>query len=201
MRTPGNLIACLALFVALGGTATAAATLARDSVASREIRDGGVRIDDVSAGAQTVLRGQLRFARADAGVTLPRCEDDSLSGCQDHLALPLASPVGARTAPPNPAPAGRNWLVEAKLQVAVNNGSGFESVTCGLVDRAGGALDTAELLGRPVESSLEHVSLAAVVRKPAGDPTVALRCSSDGSEVVVSHALITAREAGNVTRP
>ena len=38
-----NVVASLALFVALGGTAAAAVTLDRDSVGSREIRDGAVR--------------------------------------------------------------------------------------------------------------------------------------------------------------
>jgi hypothetical protein len=90
-----NVAATLALSIALGGTATAAITLPRDSVGSleisrdavrapeiksdsvrspeivsgavrsSEIRDGGVNVADVSTGAQTALRGQLRLAADD----------------------------------------------------------------------------------------------------------------------------------------
>ena len=90
-----NVTASLALFVALGGTAAAAATLDRDSVGSpqirkdavrspeiaseavrspeissgavrsSEIRDAGIKTADISTGARTELRGALRFVTDD----------------------------------------------------------------------------------------------------------------------------------------
>lgn len=66
--TYANVIATLALFVALGGTGYAAATLAPNSVGAKqikqgavrtsELRDRGVQLADISRSARTSLRGQ-----------------------------------------------------------------------------------------------------------------------------------------------
>ena len=203
-----NVTAGLALFIALGGTAVAATALERDAVGSpqiraeavrsSELRDEGIKIADVAPGAQTALRGEVRFAKAAGGDPAARCEDD-LPACPDMLALPLRQAGDVRTVEDAPAHA---WVIHAKLQVAVNNGVGFEGTTCGLVDaRAGAVLDQAEVVTEPVESTLDQVTLQAVVQRGAGDPPLALRCTGDGSEVVVSHLRLTAQEAGAVSRP
>jgi hypothetical protein len=54
-----NVVAYLALFVALGGTSYAAVDLPRDSVGSRELRDGSVRGRDLAVVRKT-LRVRLR---------------------------------------------------------------------------------------------------------------------------------------------
>ena len=76
--TYANVIATLALFIALGGTSYAVSSLARDSVGSRElkarsvgaselkpravasddIRDRGVRLRDIATSARRSLRGE-----------------------------------------------------------------------------------------------------------------------------------------------
>jgi hypothetical protein len=77
-----NVTATLALFIALGGTSYAVATLPRNSVDSAQIRRGAVessevrdrslRVRDVSVGARRSLRGQRGPAgpAGPAGVTL-----------------------------------------------------------------------------------------------------------------------------------
>jgi hypothetical protein len=87
-----NVISCLALFVALGGTGYAAITLPRNSVGpaqlramsvgasdlrtgavtSRSIRNGSVATRDLSASTRTSLRGQVgpQGPAGPAGVTL-----------------------------------------------------------------------------------------------------------------------------------
>jgi hypothetical protein len=194
------------------------------AVRSSEIRDGGVNVADVSTGAQTALRGDVRLAEDDndSGDPLPECNTDAVE-CPDHLVLELgdglapgtggldpgagarAGPTSPRTLPPVIEP-DRNWLVQAKLEVAVNNGVGFQGATCGLVnsDAAGPAavLDEAFLLVQPNQSAIENIALSAVVKKRAGNPTVAIRCSSpDGAEVNASQARIIALEVGTVTGP
>src|SRR5213592_229965 len=74
-----NVIATVALFIALGGTSYAALRLPRDSVGatqiragavrSSEVRDGSLRADDLSAGARQTLGGGGRvfFAAVGAG--------------------------------------------------------------------------------------------------------------------------------------
>jgi hypothetical protein len=185
------------------------------AVRSSEIRDGGVNVADISAGAQTALRGQVRAAADDnaGNAPLPRCTSE-LPDCPDQLILPLGSGAGARTAPQTPtqipagSPAGapgQNWLVQAKLEVGINNGPGFQGAECGLVNtRASGpaaVLDRAAFLVQPEESAIEQVTLSAVVKKRAGNPTLALRCSSPGDEVIAANAKITALETGTITGP
>ncbi|MEX2464472.1 MAG: hypothetical protein WD428_01215, partial [Gaiellaceae bacterium] len=49
--SPATVIACIALFVALGGTSVAAVTLARNSVLSKHIKNGQVKTADLGANA------------------------------------------------------------------------------------------------------------------------------------------------------
>ena len=190
-----------------------------DAVRSSEIRDAGVNIGDISTGAQNALRAEVRFAENDNSGADPvqECQAQVVTECPDVLALALTSQVAARTAPGNPstpAPApgpsstepDRNWLVQAKVDIAVNNGVGFQGVTCGLVNRAltgqAAVLDEASLLIQREQSEVENIALTTVVKKRAGNPTLALRCDSpDGREVIASQAKIIAVETGDVDGP
>lgn len=49
--SPATVIACIALFVALGGTSVAAVTLAKNSVLSKHIKNGQVKTADLGASA------------------------------------------------------------------------------------------------------------------------------------------------------
>ncbi len=69
-----NVVASVALFVALSGTSYAAVSLSRGSVGSREIRDSGVRSGDIRArairsrhlAAESVTLGKLRRSTRQA---------------------------------------------------------------------------------------------------------------------------------------
>lgn len=216
-----NVTASLALFVALSGTAVAAATLPRDSVGSAqisadavrspeissdavrssEISDGGIKLADVAAGARSDLVGDLRFAERDGSEKDARqCEGSDLSVCPDFLALPLASESGARTV----GGTGRNWLIQAKFAVAVGGTTGVLD-TCGIVDTSNSGpeavLDSIQTFTK-TQSEEETMALSAVVRKNAGDPTVAIRCTEQpGDELELSNTKLTAVEVGRVIRP
>jgi len=130
-----NVVASLALFVALGGTAVAAVTLARDSVGSREIREGavrsaelldeGVRVADISPGARNALLGDLRFVETGRLVDfLDTCAGFDVTECSNQVELDLEADSGSPTGEDlrEDAEPGRNWLVQAKLQVGVSKG-------------------------------------------------------------------------------
>ena len=190
-----------------------------DAVRSSEIRDASVNIGDISTGAQNALRAEVRFAENDNSGADPveECQAQVVTECPDVLALALTSQAAARTAPgnpstPTPAPGpsstepDRNWLVQAKLEIAVNNGLGLQGVTCGLVNRSltgqAAVLDEAALFVQREQSDIENVTLSTVVKKRAGNPTLALRCDSpDGREVIATHAKIIAVEVGDVDGP
>jgi hypothetical protein len=129
-----NVVASLALFVALGGTGVAAA-LDRDSVGSpqirsdavrspeiakdavrspeissgavrsSEIRDASIRGADISTGARTALRGELKVTDDENAdhLTVPTCDGSDLSACPNRLELALASAADS-TRQANPAP-------------------------------------------------------------------------------------------------
>ena len=223
-----NVTASLALFVALGGTAVAAATLPRDSVGSAQISadavrspeissgavrssdisDGGIKLADVAAGARSDLVGDLLFAERDGSEEDARqCEGADLSVCPDFLALPLAAKSGARAIEGTPlGEPGRNWLVQAKFVISVG-GSSNQTVlnTCGIVDTSKSGpeavLDSIQTFTKTA-SEEETMAFSAVVRKNAGDPTVAVRCTEQpGDTVELGNTKLTAVEVGRVTRP
>jgi hypothetical protein len=120
-----NVIACVALFVALGGTAAAAVTLDRDSVGSTqirkdavrspeissgavrssEIRDASIRAADLSPGARAALRSELRITEDENAdhLAVPECAGTDLSACANRVELALASTAeSSRQANPPP---------------------------------------------------------------------------------------------------
>src|SRR5687767_11944210 len=61
--SPATVLSCLALFVALGGTGYAAATLPRNSVGTLQVRDGSLLARDLK-------RGEIAGALAASGTTI-----------------------------------------------------------------------------------------------------------------------------------
>ena len=214
-----NVIASLALFIALGGTAAAAVTLGRDSVGSpqirqdavrspeivsggvrsSEIRDEGIKFADVSPAARAALLGDVHVAEDDNpdSDSLPKCSD--LSACQNHLVLPLTS--GSATAPPLragpgtlpvPGTPGAEPSRNWLIQAKVS-----VSVIMPLDSSAGnqcGLVNTSvvgprAMLDEAAFSRSEAIALSAVVKKREGNPTIALRCTSRPGNDVIPHSV------------
>lgn len=158
-----NVIASVALFIALGGSAVAAATLNRDSVGapqiredavrspeiqkdavrSSEIRDEDIKVSDIAKGAETALRSEVEVVEDSDNVFFPRCNGTDLTACPNILALRLNTHDDEGTAR-RPGPggrsveleSGRNWLVQAKFTIAHSGLQGRPSSSqnrCGLV--------------------------------------------------------------------
>lgn len=208
-----NVVASLALFVALGGTAAAAVTLDRDSVGSREIRDGavrsaelrdeGVRIADISPGARNALLGDLRFVETGRLVDfLDSCAGSNVTECPNQVELDLEADSGSPTGEDlrEDGEPGRNWLIQAKLEVGGSRGQSSTANRCGLVDVRSPAhaslLDEVQVFD---PGNVETVALSAVVKKRAGDPTVAIRCTEQPGDVLhTTFVKMTALEVGAV---
>jgi hypothetical protein len=230
-----NIIASVALFVALGGTAAAAATLTRDSVGAPQIRKDAVRspeiqkdavrspeiqkdavrtseirnesitLTDVAPGAATALRGKLHVAENDNNTldAVPACNGDDLSVCPNFVALELASGTGSRAVEPGPSEPASNWLVQAKTDV-VSIKEVSQVNRCGLVstEKTGRNAVLDEVRVREDED----IALSAVVKRGAGNPTIALRCTSQDAGAAVDVVIpidvkLTALEVGSVTGP
>ena len=155
-----NVIASIALFIALGGSAVAAATLTRDSVGapqirtdavrSAEIREESIKLADIGDGARDALLGDVEVRERDDLVVVPDCNGFDPTTCPNLLAIRLNTHDDESTARGRPSsggpvePAeGRNWLVQAKL--GVENGitplPGTVS-ECGLVLDSSSGQDT-----------------------------------------------------------
>ncbi len=182
----------------------------KDAVRTSEIRDDGINAADISTGAETALRGDLRVAEEKAVVGVPECDTVDLRDCPNLLVLSVPSGDTSRTAPaPGPGSQqskGSNWLVQARTTLLIQPRQGSAEVHCGLVnpDLSGPAavLDDFQVFeltffGRHV------VTLSGVLKKSAGDQRVALRCTTepgdDNNEVASTK--MTALEVGAVTGP
>ena len=187
-----NVAATLALFFALTGTATAAVTLARDSVGaehiqadavgsseiqadavrSSEILDESVVLADLTQGARAALDApRVRVDDGEPGYRAVETCSQALLDCANLMAVHL--------------PAGR-WLVQAKLAVFgafANLGN-----RCGLVRSDTEVVDKADYIGLSQEGQTsEQISLAAVLTTApdVDSTTVAVRCNEyDANELV-----------------
>ena len=165
-----NVIASVALFIALGGSAVAAATLTRDSVGapqirkgavrspeiqkdsvrSSEIRDEDIKVGDIAATAETALRSIVEVVEDNDDVFLQPCTGFDPTACPNLLALRLNTHddkgTARRTSPGGRAlepETGRNWLVQAKLTIDnVLASSTDKPSRCGLVLDNSSAPDT-----------------------------------------------------------
>jgi hypothetical protein len=220
IRKPSSahVIASLALFVALGGTA-AAVTLERDSVGSpqirtdavrspeiradavrspeiradsvrsSEIRDESILLGDLAPGARTGVETELRLA--DTGSSgVPSCPGSNLRECQSILERRLAP---------------GSWLIHAKLVVEMDLDTSEESAfnRCGLVltGANGGVLDEVRL-GELDDGDRMAIALLGVATDVEGSPAVAVRCTLAISEKLdLEDIKITATEIGSVIGP
>jgi hypothetical protein len=195
-----NVVSTLALFAALGGTATAAAVLERDSVGapqiradavrSAEIRDESVKLRDLTPDARTVLESKLRVAEARKAQPLAECPD-----------LAVCAAVLSRTLAPG------SWLVQARLAAHSPDGTGEPDDRCGLVtgDAAPGprVIDSVRIGDTTSFRSSPVLTLSGIVEDvTAGTPTVSVRCTrGQFEEVNVADVKLTALEVGAVTGP
>ena len=179
-----NVIASMALFIALGGSAVAAATLTRDSVGapqiredavrspeiqkdavrSSEIRDEDIKVSDIATGAETALRSEVEVVEDSDLVFFPRCNGTDLTACPNILALRLNTHDDGGTARrkgqggPQEPESGRNWLVQAKFTIAH---SGLQGRPSSGANRCGLVLDSSSGQDALLDEARHHLDQAA----------------------------------------
>jgi hypothetical protein len=225
-----NVMASLAFFMALGGTAAAAVTLGPDSVGSpqirgdavrqseivsgavrsSEIRDEGINAGDISPAAATTLRGELRLAKKDNRLnandeqdSLPECEVSGrvdVTQCPDWLVLRLTSGSTSRTAP-NPGPQASEPARNWLVQAKMQLNIVKSPAGGGTFCGLVNTVNDVLLDQVVVVGTTEPVALSAVVKKRANNPSIALRCTTFENRVDPEFSKITAHEVGTVTGP
>lgn len=104
---PSTVIAAIALFAALGGTATAAVTLGRDSVGAREIKRAGVSSSEIRDRSVRV-RDLHRAARPPTRAQIAQVAEDTMTSSEvlDALRGAVRGESGAPGAQGERGPAG-----------------------------------------------------------------------------------------------
>ena len=189
----------------------------KDAVRTSEIRNEGIKAADVSTGAATALRGDLHVAEEkDDDVDVPECDGVDLRDCPNLLVLPLASGATSRTAPTPDRGRGSPRRAGGPRAATGWSRPGPPSPYCRRTARAlrsTAASSTLICPGRPRCSTISVVTeitpfafrvvtLSGVLKKSAGNQTVALRCTSPlGDNIEVNSMKMTAQEVGAVTGP
>lgn len=201
-----NIIASVALFVALGGTAVAASTLTRDSVGAPQIRKDAVRspeiqkdavrspeiradavrtseirnqsinLIDVAPGAATALRGDLHIAENDNNALA------TVSACVGEDLSVCPDFVTLELGPGKGAKAVEPSPSEPASNWLIQAKADVLSFRQVAVGNLCGLVNT-EITGpKAVLDQIrvhddEDIALSAVVERRAGNPTIGLRCT------------------------
>lgn len=143
--TYANVIATLALFIALGGGAYAAATLPRNSVGPTQLRTNSVGASELRSSAvrsSEIANGAIRLTDLSANARA------ALRGSQ--------GPAGS------PGPAGPTGPSGVTDRAAIDSGGGHPVGTSLGVTHAGGSNEYTVQFGRDVSSCIYGATLAAV---------------------------------------
>jgi hypothetical protein len=165
--TYGNVIATLALFIALGGTSYAALTLPKNSVGTKQIRKGAVRASELHSGAVSSRSIKNRTIRTS---DLADSTRKSLKGSQG-----VQGPAG----PPGPA--------GTALRAVINSGGARIGGNALVSNHATGSNEYRLDFGRDLAGCAFSATLAAVQngasvpQPPAGRVTLGV----SGHEVAV----------------
>ncbi len=220
---PAGLIAVLALFLALGGTATAAklitgaqirnssltgADVRNSSLTGADVRNGSLGAADLSSAARSALRGAAGPAGA-AGPTGPAGPTGATgvpgpqgpqgpAGVVNALAVAADAHVvtgsGTRTVLTKTLPEGR-YVVQAKLSAS---SAGTAEVSCSLRRTAGFLTIDSTKLDPPAVGDATPLSLLGTVETGAGGSAVTLLCFEAGGDLTVEDAQLVALPVASV---
>jgi len=190
-----TLIAVVALFAALGGSAYAGGKLINGknikagTVKSKQLKDGTIKTKDINAKAVASLQGQKgpKGDKGEQGEPGANGVIDPVFASNDNsINITDGQTLGVVTANVD---AGTAYIVNAKTQLF--GGPGVTQIDCTL--NRGGVKDTIAW-NPPANNKRTPVSLEAVI--PAGGAAISLGCGSDGGTSSASVSKIIAIPVG-----
>jgi hypothetical protein len=168
-----NVVSCLALFVALGGTSYAVIKLPRNSVGSREVRDRSLTASDLAASARA--RGP-RGAEGPPGAPGPRGPADIVTANRNVIPMALNGPSAVDAITINLTPG--SWMVVGSASV-VFFGPGADHFRCNMqFGGEDGSSRSVAYIGASADATVLTVQEGRVLT--AAGP-VRLRCGHDGT--------------------
>jgi hypothetical protein len=206
-----NVVSCLALFVALGGSAYAAIHLRKNSVGTKQLKKNavttqkvrknainGAKVKNHSLLAKDFKTGQLpagpRGQVGSPGATGPRGPSDGFS----NLGSPVSNIGGGTYLASLALPAG-NFVVNASVRLVNIASSGTAAADCRLLGPAQG-YEIVEELGEKLADDDDFVALNYGMKLTA-PATVSLWCHVlNGTEISAYQPSITAVQVETLTR-
>ncbi|HEV7774739.1 MAG TPA: collagen-like protein [Conexibacter sp.] len=213
--TYANVVASLALFVALGGTGYAATQLAPNSVGTPQLKRGAVTGAKIAARTRRALRGKTgpsgqrgpEGARGPAGANGANGmngqsgTDGAVSAKIGYVLGPIPVPFNKPSFPiiAVPVPRPGSYVVLAKLTVTP---SGTEEIVCALGADGGsiGGFDVAAVRGDNIEQTIALTYAGTFEAPLVNGHTFLVTCSTTAAtRVGVKQAKITLIQASDVS--
>lgn len=197
-----NVIALLALFLALGGTSYAAINLPRESVGAKQLKRNAVRTRKIRNGAVTKNKISKKTLAALAGSTGPQgpAGPQGPVGPSNGYGHPVTSPVAvgkSKTVNSLSLPAGTYLVLAEALPIQTNAGSSdaYCSLYLGSTE-----VDTGQAFLANPGTTFVTVSMLGVGTLASGG-TASLRCqqATGTGKVEIYRSHITAVELESVT--
>lgn len=194
--TYSNVMATIAVFIALGGTSYAVVKLPRNSVGSEQVRNKSLRAEDLAPGAVSGVRGP----RGPEGSQGPP-GTSSVITAKEKAVMPLSLTAGgSANVVELLVPAGRWWFIGSAS--AVNDGGG-DQFRCALVfGQTTGTASTVARVGVDATSTFAANLALHEGRTLAATTPVRLRCHHDGTltggNPRIDHGQLTAIRADNL---
>lgn len=197
-----NVMATIAVFIALGGTSYAVVKLPRNSVGTEQVKNRSLRSEDLARGAIAAVRGP-RGPEGPQGAAGPQGPAGvaSIITAEERAVMPLSlTPGGSANVVELLAPPGRWWFIGSAS--AVNEGVG-DQFRCHIVfGQTMGAASTVARVGVDATSSLAANLVLHEGRTLTATTAVRLRCHHDGAlsggNPRIDHGQLTAIRADSL---
>jgi hypothetical protein len=186
-----NIVGTLALFIALGGTSYAVIKLPRNSVGSREVKNGSLQTVDLASGT---LPPQLRGPRGPGGpggtpgAAGARGPSDIFTAHRTDVGLPTGGGASADIVTLN-VPAGSWWVLGSASIVHNAGGTSSDAFRCGMTfNGAPGDVGSVAVIGLGPNAAAAGELVVHEGRALSAPTAIRLRCSHDASIPGTPHA-------------
>lgn len=191
-----NVISCVALFVALGGTSYAIVKVPRNSVGSREVKNRSLKAVDLASGAIQGARG-ARGPQGPAGPAGERGPADVVTANRNKIFMALGGPTSV-DAVTITLPAG-SWSVTGSASIVQFGQADFFRCSIAFGDDKGSSGSVARV-GTDAGATTAAILTVQEGRVLSAPTAVRLRCGHDnglpGGDPRVDHAQLTAVRTG-----
>ena len=186
--SPATLVAMVALFVALGGSAYAALNLPKDSVSAKQLKNGSVTGAKLRDGAVTSakVKDHSLLARDFGLGQIPAGRGSSMGVLvqQSSAYKPVAEAASNVIALTFPHGYSKDALVIAKVDVSAlfpQPSGGSTDVECSLTGGVGGIDESDRVRVSQTSPWMTMIFMKALLAPAPGETTIRVRCSTSTS--------------------